>query len=102
MNKIRLAPAVLNDLKEINLYISDELANPAAAASTLQSIISSYEKLKDFPLLGPSLTQKVKLPTDFRYLLSGNYLIFYKTENEYVSIYRILYAGSGYLKQLFQ
>ncbi len=39
--------------------------------------------------------------TDFRYLVSGNYLIFYKVDNEYVSIYRILYGRRDYLKIIF-
>jgi len=39
--------------------------------------------------------------TDFRYVVSGNYLVFYRADHEFVYIYRILYAGRDYLKVLF-
>jgi len=47
------------------------------------------------------LSAKLNIKTDFRYLVSGNYIVFYRTDDEFVSTYRILYAGRDYLKILF-
>lgn len=47
--------------------------------------------------MGPSLSTKVPFDTDYRFIVSGNYLVFYKADDEYVSIYRILYGRRDYL-----
>jgi addiction module RelE/StbE family toxin len=101
MHKLRLNPLVLKDLKAIRQYISVELDNPTSARKIVTGIIEAYEKLQDFPLLGTSLSSKIDVNTDYRFLVCGNYLIFYKSDNEYVSIYRILYAKRDYLNILF-
>ena len=67
----------------------------------VRKIIDSYEKSKEFPMMGADLSVKVNIKTDFRYLVSGNYIVFYRVDDEYVSIYRILYAGRDYLRILF-
>ena len=51
--------------------------------------------------MGPSLSTKVPFDTDYRFIVSGNYLVFYKADDEYVSIYRILYGRRDYLKIIF-
>ena len=51
MRKLRINPLDLEDLQEIKKYIAKELENPAAAISVVSSIIESYEKLKEFPML---------------------------------------------------
>ena len=55
MHTIRINPLVLEDLQEIKKYITEELENPAAALNVVSSIIESYEKLKEFPMLGGEL-----------------------------------------------
>lgn len=101
MHTIRINPLALDDLREIKKYITEELENPTAAINVVSSIIESYEKLKEFPMLGGELTAKIHIPTDFRYLISGSYLVFYKVDSSYVSIYRVLYAKRDYLTILF-
>jgi len=39
--------------------------------------------------------------TDYRFLVSGKYIVFYQTDGEMVSIYRILYGSRDYMKVLF-
>ena len=99
--KIRVTPAALNDLKEIKAYIENDLSNPIAANNVIKRIIDDYSCLEISPHMGPSLSTKVPFDTDYRFIVSGNYLVFYKIENEYVSIYRILYGRRDYLKILF-
>ncbi|MCM1335092.1 MAG: type II toxin-antitoxin system RelE/ParE family toxin [Bacteroides sp.] len=99
--KVRIAPAALRDLKDIRDHISVDLGNPAAATRTVKNIVASYRRLSDFPLIGASLSTKVKFDTLFRYLVSGNYLIFYRVGDDYVDIYRIIYGKRDYIKILF-
>ena len=101
MAKIRLSPLALTDLKEIKEYIADELCNPTAANRIVSKIIKDYSLLETSPKMGPSLSSIIHIDTDYRFLVSGKYIVFYKTEGEYVSIYRILYGARDYMKILF-
>ena len=99
--KIRVTPKALNDLKDIKSYIENDLANPIAANNVINRIIEDYSRLEISPRMGPSLSAKVPFETDYRFIVSGNYLVFYKTDDEYVSIYRVLYGRRDYLKLIF-
>ena len=101
MASIRLSPTAINDLKEIKNYISDELSNPIAAERTVKQIINDYTLHKISPFMGASLSSIIHIDTDFRYLVSGQYIIFYKADDEFVSIYRILNGRRDYIKILF-
>lgn len=99
--EIRITPSALNDLKEIKSYIENDLSNPIAASNVIKRIIEDYSRLEVFPHMGPSLSTKISVDTDYRFIVSGNYLVFYKADKEYVSIYRILYGRRDYLKIIF-
>ncbi|WP_026895263.1 type II toxin-antitoxin system RelE/ParE family toxin [Clostridiisalibacter paucivorans] len=101
MHKLRINPMATEDLIEIRDYITKELESPKAAINIIRKIFESYERLKEFPMMGVDLSTKINAKTDFRYLVSGNYIVFYKIDNEFVSIYRILYSRRNYLKILF-
>ena len=101
MMKIRLTPTALNDLKEIKSYIENDLSNPIAANNVIKRIIEDYSRLELSPHMGPSLSTKVPFDTGYRFIVSGNYLMFYKADDEYVSIYRVLYGRRDYLKIVF-
>lgn len=98
MTKIRVSPAALNDLKEIKAYIENDLSNPIAADNVVKRIIEDYSRLEFSPHMGSPLSAKVPFETDYRFIISGNYLVFYKADDEFVSIYRILYGRRDYLK----
>lgn len=101
MHKIKVNPMATEDLIEVKDYIKKELDNPTAAINVINKIIDKYEGLKQFPLMGVELSTKINVQTDFRYVVSGNYLVIYRADHEFVYIYRILYAGRDYLRILF-
>lgn len=101
MYKIRINPLALQDLQEIKSYIAEELCNRDAAVSVVQKIISRYEQLSEFPLMGTEMSVVLNLKTDYRYIVSGSYIIFYRVEVEYVSIYRIIYGRRDYIRTIF-
>ena len=101
MAEIRLAPTALADLQAIKEYIENDLSNPAAAQNVVKRIIQDYTRLGDAPFIGARLSSKIAIETDFRYLVSGNYIIFYQVNEEFVSVYRILYGRRDYIKIIF-
>ena len=102
MLKLRINPLALQDLKDIKEYIAVSLDNPKAAKKLVEKIIKRYESLKEYPFVGIDLSSKIEVKTDFRYLVCDNYIIFYKVDIKFVSIYRILYGARDYMKILFE
>ena len=99
--KLRVTPETAQDMEDIKKYISEKLYNPAAATNILSKIIKSCKNLLDFPMMGASLASITGITTDFRYLICENYLIFYKQDSAFISIYRVLYGKQDYIKTLF-
>ena len=101
MNKLRITPAAASDLAEIKAYISLELHNPQAAQRIVRSITHDLRHLQQSPHLGFAVSAKIGMETDLRALLSGNYFLFYRVENETVQVARILDGRQDYLRVLF-
>ena len=100
MNDIRYSPEAENDLDEIWEYISSELCNPQAAAKTVNHILDSVERLGDFPQSGAPLSSVTDVESDYRFLVCGNYLVFYRILGK--AVYIDLYGRRDYLRILFQ
>jgi addiction module RelE/StbE family toxin len=101
MNKLRYSPEALNDLDVICTYIFEELQNPTAAQKIVDGILDAVEKLKEFSEMGTQLSSITDVESDYRFLVCGNYLAFYRVTGSEVSIDRILYGRRDYLRILF-
>ena len=53
------------------------------------------------PGIGTALSSKVPFDTDYRFLVCGNYLAFYRYKDAIVYVDRILYGRRDYVKILF-
>jgi addiction module RelE/StbE family toxin len=96
--KIRINPVATDDLQEIKIYISEE--NIDTATKIIKDIVAKIESLSEFPEMGTMLMYKIRLKSKYRYILCGQYLIFYIYEDNIVSIQRILHGKRDYLKLL--
>jgi len=101
MNELSISPEARKDLEEIKAYITEELGNPIAAVNVISRIIQSLKKLKDMPGIGAPLSSKLPFDTDYRFLVCGNYLAFYRYKDATVYVDRILYGRRDYVKILF-
>lgn len=101
MMKLRINPEVIEDIAEIKRYIREELYNPSAADRTAKRIVSAYKELKTAPYIGAPLDSVPEVKTDYRFLVCGNYLIFYKVKDDVISIYRVMNGRRDYCRQLF-
>jgi plasmid stabilization system protein ParE len=100
-NKLCVSPEARKDLEGIKLYVAEELENPIAAVNVVSRIIQSLKKLKDMPGIGTPLSSRVSFDTDYRFLVCGNYLAFYRCKDATVYVDRILYGRRDYVKILF-
>lgn len=95
------SPQARKDLIEIKNYISLNLSSPQAADNTIKKILQSCSNLKEFPKLGAQLKNKFDVDTDLRYLVTSNYIAFYRYENNVVKVIRIIDARTNYMQYLF-
>ena len=82
-------------------YIRETLKNPLAANRIAARILESCSRLKDLPQMGATLAEKVGRETDLRYLISGKYIVFYRVEDDAVSVIRSLDGRTNYMRALF-
>lgn len=101
MAKIRYSAVAIQDLEQIGDYIADTLKSPIAALNTVNKIQDTVDKLADFPFIGSLLSGVVKTETNYRFLVCGNYLVFYRAQTDSVYISRVLYGRRDYMAILF-
>ena len=100
MFDIRFAPQSIIDLDEIKLYVADKLCNSQAAQDLIALIFEKIRILSSFPLTGAQIRSKLSFLEGYRFLIIKNYIVFYRTENNVVSVVRVLYARRDYLALL--
>lgn len=101
MNSIYFSKEAQNDLAEIKTYIEEELLNPSAAIATVSKILKSLHILQTFSHIGTPLSSITEIESDYRFIVSGNYMSFYHVYGTEVYIDRILYARRDYMRILF-
>lgn len=99
--KLRYSTQSRRDLEEIWDYIVAELQNPSAATSIVNAIMDSANRLIDFVEMGASLSSIANVESDYRFLVHGNYLTFYRVHGDKVYVDRVLYGRRDYLHILF-
>ena len=101
MNDLHLSEEAQNDLIEIKTYIEEELLNPSAAMATVSRITKSLRILQTHAQIGTPLSAKMDTESDYRFIVSGNYISFFRVYGSEVYIDRILYARRDYMRVLF-
>ena len=100
MNKIHYSPEARNDLVSIKQYIG--VANSDAAKNTIIKITRKIRDLKQFAEIGSLLSSVIDIDTNYRFLVCGNYLVFYRIVVTNVYITRVLHSRRDYLAILFE
>ena len=101
VNALSISPEAVKDLEGIKAYIAEELGNPTAALAMVTRIIQGIKQLRVTPTAYPSLASKVPFDTNYRFLICGNYIVFYRHEDKTIFVDRILYGKRDYAKILF-
>lgn len=99
---VKFSPEALKDLDEIYDYIANVLKSPDAADNTVNKILDKTDLLSDDPEIGTQLFFENDLFSGYRYIVSDNYLAFYRITNESVFVDRVIYGKRDYMKILFK
>lgn len=100
-NKIHYAAESRRDLDEIWDYIAYNLQNVSAAERIVNRIMNDVDHLENHAEMGALLSSIVNVESDYRFLVTGNYLTFYRVSGNDVYVDRILYARRDYMRILF-
>ena len=101
MAHITVSKEARKDLIAIRQYIREELANPLAMQRITAEIKKGILSLKAFPERGCPLDALIFVHTAYRYLVCGNYYVFYLHNHDDVLIVRILHQRQNFMKALF-
>ena len=102
MAEITYSNSAVTDLEQIGDYIGTTLKSPIAALNTVNKIQDSLDRLAEFPMLGAALSSITETDSDYRFLVCGKYLVFYRVLADNVYIDRVLYGKRDYLSILFR
>jgi len=100
MASVYVSPKAVEDLDNIRDYIKEELKSPQAAKEVVLKIISAYEMLANFPEMGSCLETRDASLQCYRHVPAGNYIVFYRIEDDNVYVVRILHCLMDYVKIL--
>lgn len=101
-HKILYSKEAFRDLDEIWDHIAFVLQNRSAADRTIDRILDAVDQLREFPEIGARLSSVADIESDYRFLVTENYLTFYRTDGSNIYIDRILYGRRDYLRVLFE
>lgn len=101
MAELRISPEVKKELRQIRRYIAKDLDNPKAATAIVRKITEQIKKLQDFPNLGTPLSAHIAFETSYRFLVCGEYLVFYRVENDGVYVDLVVHGQRDYIRILF-
>lgn len=100
MAEIKYSDQSAQDLEQIGDYIAETLKSPIAALNIVNNIQNGVDNLADFPYMGALLSSVTDIDSDYRFLVCGNYLTFYRVVEDCVYIDRVLYGKRDYLSIL--
>jgi toxin ParE1/3/4 len=95
---VRILRKAQADLLEIEAYIGRE--RPSAARRVLDRVLDAIDTLAESQRSGPLARDARLRRRGFRFLVTGRYLIFYKTGRSGVRVYRVLHGKREYRRLL--
>ena len=100
-NKIHYSAESRRDLDGIWDYIVSDLQNPSAAERIVDRIMDDVDRLESHAEIGAPLSSIADIESDYRFLVTGSYLTFYRVRDNDIYVDRVLYGRRDYLRILF-
>lgn len=88
MSRVLKAPAAIDDLLEIWLYIAQD--NRAAADALIDTIDSKCGILAEHPHMG---RRRTELGSDLHSFAEGRYVVFYRVRSGGIEVVRVLHGA---------
>ena len=100
--KLRKVIILIMVLTRFTLFLFKQIIRQTLFVAYFETTYKDMSRLRKTPKIGADLGNKTSIPNDYKYLVSGKYLIFYKVfeKEKVVRIYHIYYSREQYLVKL--
>lgn len=100
--KVKKGHAFDNDIERIIFYLSRKNCQEKTITKILETLYIDLKSLRLNPMIGAKLSNKNVIPNEYRYLVSGNYLIIYKVyeKEKIVKVFHVFHGKENYLVKL--
>ena len=99
--RIDIAPEARKDTARIGNYIKTQFCDFDAAVRITSKIDKKIDTILEFPEKGVPIGHLVEIDTNYRFVVCGNYKIFYRREGRTIFVDRVLHNKQDYMKILF-
>lgn len=89
------------DLEGIRAYIPEEPSNPQAATKIMGLLRGCVTSLAEMPQRGTPLDMVLSVHTEYRFLVCGQYMIYYLYDGDTVEVARVLHQRQDFIRALF-
>ncbi len=93
--KIRFTDTAKEDLRKIAVYIAEQTKDKSVAVRFVNALRDRTKILEQFPESGSSPDDRVLKSMGYRFLVHGDYLIFYRYEPQHKTSYILAVFHSG-------
>jgi len=100
--QVKKGRAFDQDMERIHQFLLSGDCYPNTIKEIFERIYQDLRRLRTSPCLGAQLSSKTSIPNDYRYLVSGQYLLFYKVfeSNKTGKVYHVYHGRENYLVRL--
>lgn len=98
--KVKFTATAKEDLRSVTYYIARESGDKSVAERFLKDIQKKCEILEDFPEIGAIPRDRVLMSLGYRFLVHGDYLIFYDYQRDVdtVNILAVFNSKRDYMR----
>ena len=89
MKKIDLSPEALSDIESIRKYLIVEFSE-TISDKIIRKIMNDIRSLEVYPFAGHSIEEEFGIKTDYMGFYSNKNYVFYRIDEDYVRIIRVL------------
>lgn len=99
---LNITDTAKSDLREITLYIAEQSQSKDIALNFLDGLLKQCNYLKDFPQSGAYPKDYVLKNLGYRYLVHGEYLVFYTVDDgeQTVNVVAVFNSKKDYMRVL--
>lgn len=100
MMKISYSPEALDDLRYIKVDIENQYGKEKST-EIIGKITKNIRNLETFPNSGVDLEKRWGIVSNYKYVYTEKNYVFYRIEEDYVRIIRVLNERKDYMRILF-
>ncbi len=100
MRKIDITPEAMNDLEGLKEHLTKEFGEKTEE-KILKAMFKDMRRLERFPETDIKLFERFGVVTDYKCIYSNKNYVFYRIEDEFIKIIRILDVRRDFMYVLF-